>query len=80
MNILKDSFVFCTFNTNQGGRSNLNISDSEAFVKMRRVRAVPQDPNPLFLAWLEEWEEEARRKGKFDLANIYSHCQQNLTK
>ena len=47
---------------------------------MRRVRAVPRDPNPLFLAWLEEWEEEARRKGKFDLANIYNHCQQNLTK
>ena len=47
---------------------------------MKRVRAVPRDPNPLFLTWLEEWEAEARSKGKLPLAKIYSHCQQNLAK
>ena len=57
-----------------------NVSESEARVIMRRVRAVPRDPNPLFLAWLEEWEDEARSKGKLPLAKIYSHCQKNLAK
>jgi hypothetical protein len=47
---------------------------------MRRVRAVPRDPNPLFLAWLQEWEEEARRQGKLPKAKIYEHCGQNLAK
>ena len=61
-------------------KTDQNISESEALVKMRRVKVVPQDPNPLFLAWLQEWEEEARSKGKPSLAKIYSHCQQNLAK
>ena len=47
---------------------------------MKRVRAVPPDPNPLFLTWLEEWEVEARSKGKLPLAKIYSLCQQSLAK
>ena len=74
-NILKDS-DFSTIQTYQ----NRNISESKSLVIMRRVRALPQDPNPLFLAWLEEWEEEARSKGKLPLAKIYSHCQKNLSK
>ena len=61
-------------------KTDRNISESSSLAKMKRVRAVPPDPNPLFLTWLEEWEAEARSKGKLPLAKIYSHCQQNLAK
>ena len=51
-----------------------------SLVTMRRRKVLPQDPNSLFLGWLKEWEEEARKKGKLPLAKIYNHCQQNLAK
>ena len=31
-------------------------------------------------AWLEEWEEEAGRRGQEPLARIYALCRRNLAK
>ena len=49
-------------------------------VGMKRVKKLPENPNGLFLQWLEEFLAEAEAQGHNGLIKIYRMCINSLKK
>ena len=47
---------------------------------MKRVKNLPENPNGLFLQWLEEFLAEAEAQGHCGLRKIYRMCIDSLKK
>ena len=47
---------------------------------MKRVKKLPENPNGLFLQWLEEFLAEAEAQGHNGLIKIYRMCINSLKK
>ena len=47
---------------------------------MKRVKKLPDNPNGLFLQWLEEFLAEAEAQGHAGLRKIYRMCIESLKK
>ena len=47
---------------------------------MKRVKKLPENPNALFLSWLEEFLAEAEAQGHNGLMKIYRMCIESLKK
>ena len=47
---------------------------------MKRVKNLPENPNGLFLQWLEEFLAEAEAQGHCGLTKIYRMCIDSLKK
>ena len=47
---------------------------------MKRVKKVPENPNRLFLGWLEDFHAEAVEKNHSGLEKIYRMCITSLKK
>ena len=47
---------------------------------MKRVKKLPENPNGLFLQWLEEFLVEAEAQGHSGLVKIYRMCIGSLQK
>ena len=49
-------------------------------ISMKRVKKLPENPNGLFLQWLEEFLAEAEAQGHCGLTKIYRMCINSLKK
>ena len=56
------------------------FSRGNVIIRMKRVKKLPENPNGLFLQWLEEFLAEAEAEGHSGLKKIYRMCIESLKK
>ena len=56
------------------------FSRGNVIISMKRVKKLPDNPNGLFLQWLEEFLAEAETQGHSGLMKIYRMCIESLKK